>query len=107
MTPSQQYSAQHYRDNIESYRSANRRAKAQKRTKLEALKRNPCSDCGVTYHPDVMQFHHLDPATKEGSIGRVLHRWGWDRIEAEIAKCVLLCANCHILRHVEQRASSG
>lgn len=32
---------------------------------------------------------------------------GWKTVLAEIEKCVLLCANCHGLRHVDQRVGDA
>jgi hypothetical protein len=51
-----------------------------------------------------MHFHHLDPASKIGSIADLLRNRGMKVIQEEISKCVLLCANCHIMRHVQERA---
>lgn len=58
-----------------------------------------CSRCPET-HPACLQFHHRDPAEKEFNIGEAI-RLGWsvERIEAEIAKCDVLCANCHAKEH--------
>ncbi len=73
--------------------------RAERRVWLQALKENhPCVDCGVVYHPVVMDFHHRDPASKLFNIGR---KWGSTSISLlleEIAKCDLICANCHRLR---------
>ena len=58
-----------------------------------------CVDCGED-HPATLDFHHLDPSTKERSLGDIA-KYGWSRKKAlaEIAKCVILCANCHRTRH--------
>ena len=54
-----------------------------------------CSICGYDRSVKALQFHHLDPSTKsfglaDGGLSRSL-----ERVRAEAAKCVLLCANCH------------
>ena len=42
-----------------------------------------------------MTFHHLDPAQKDFGLSvRGLTR-SWEKMRAELDKCVLLCANCH------------
>jgi len=58
-----------------------------------------CVDCGES-HPATLDFHHVDPSEKERSLGDI-GKYGWSRAKvlAEIAKCVILCANCHRKRH--------
>jgi hypothetical protein len=49
-----------------------------------------CELCGAA---DSLEFHHFDQATK------FTHRfwsWRWSRIQAELAKCWLLCGACHL-----------
>ena len=55
---------------------------------------HPCYVCGET-DPVVLQFHHVDPDQKSFVIGRAIHSYGMNRLKEEIAKCVILCANCH------------
>jgi hypothetical protein len=79
---------------------AERRATA--RDYVEKAKQAPCSDCGLRWPPKVLHFHHLDPSTKGISVARHISQGSRpERIQEEIDKCVLLCANCHILRHLE------
>ncbi len=75
---------------------------ARQRAFMNSLKTNPCDDCGEEYHPEVMQFHHLFDKTIE--VAKLVNR-SEDVILAEVAKCVLLCANCHIMRHVNEKES--
>jgi hypothetical protein len=55
--------------------------------------------CGFDV-PAALQFHHIDPATKEFTIANKLNR-PYDELEAEALKCELLCANCHAIHHSE------
>lgn len=60
---------------------------------------NCCKDCGGVFPSCVYDFHHLDPKEKDQSF-RNLASCSWDRIEKEIiGKCVMLCSNCHRIRH--------
>lgn len=58
------------------------------------LQTHPCVDCGET-DPLVLDFHHRDPSTKLFTVrDKGLHT-SVQRLEAEIRKCEVLCANCH------------
>jgi len=75
--------------------------------KLDAVeyKGSKCERCGYNKYPDVLEFHHLDPAKKEASWNE-MRKWSWDKILTELDKCAILCANCHREVHVELRAHS-
>ena len=60
-----------------------------------------CHDCGlVSKHREVYDFHHVDPSKKD--INPTQLRFSFERMKAELKKCVLLCANCHRIRHATQ-----
>jgi hypothetical protein len=64
-----------------------------------------CRRCGEP-HPGCLQFHHPDPKAKETSVSQAVRRgWSRKRILAELAKCEVLCANCHAKHHARERAS--
>lgn len=54
-----------------------------------------CRLCGYDRSPAALQFHHLDPATKDYSLSHQGVTRSLARARAEAKKCVLLCANCH------------
>lgn len=56
-----------------------------------------CVRCGFN-HPAALEFHHLDPLQKSFSIGQFDGR-SWETILEEIAKCELICSNCHRIEH--------
>ena len=56
----------------------------------------PCTACGLQ-EPAVIQWHHVDPSTKEFDVWRTA--WAEDKFWNEILKCVPLCANCHVKIH--------
>jgi hypothetical protein len=64
-----------------------------------------CEDCGET-HPACLEFHHTDPSEKKFSIGRVRDYLSVRLLKTEIAKCRLLCANCHRKRHWKEPAAA-
>jgi hypothetical protein len=57
-----------------------------------------CTDCKGSFPNRVYDFHHLDNDKKESGLARIMGRT-WDKIKPELDKCVLLCANCHRIRH--------
>ena len=78
-----------------------RRAKYRKamKTFLIKIKSKPCSDCGKIYPYFVMDFDHRKDQLKEKEIAHmVAGGWSKKKIEDEIKKCDLVCANCHRIR---------
>lgn len=73
---------------------------------LRGLRRVPCGDCGRRFEPYQMDFDHRDPSEKRFRVtaGRVM-LLPRDRLLAEIAKCDVVCANCHRMR-TRQRADA-
>jgi hypothetical protein len=66
--------------------------------KAVVYKGGKCFDCNQSFHECVYDFHHLDTNTKDQNPSAVL-RLGFEKAIPELDKCVLLCANCHRLRH--------
>ncbi len=72
---------------------------------VTTLKRRPCMDCGGTFPPVCMDFDHLPGNKKSGNVS-TMARLGWstEKILAEIAKCDLVCSNCHRIRTATRRS---
>ena len=72
---------------------------------LRDLRRVPCADCRRTFPPYVMDFDHRDPASKLFAImaGKTLLK-NREVLLAEVAKCDVVCANCHAIRTHNQQA---
>ncbi len=67
--------------------------KIQKQKAVEYLG-GKCSQCGYSRCIEALHFHHLRDKLFE--IGRMIgYRRSWEAIQAELDKCILLCANCH------------
>jgi hypothetical protein len=65
-----------------------------------------CEACGFS-HPAALDFHHRDPTQKEFDISTLPRRgFSKERALLEIAKCSVLCANCHRILHSEEQRSS-
>ncbi len=62
---------------------------------LEFMESKPCcAKCGEN-RKYLIQFHHIDPKTKSFSVGACAVSRKKEALDAEIAKCVCLCSNCH------------
>lgn len=59
----------------------------------------PCMDCGIRYPYFVLDFDHRPGEVKRQAIAKMAGgSYKWETIEAEIAKCDLVCGNCHRIR---------
>lgn len=63
----------------------------------------PCVDCGGVFHPEAMHFDHRRGTVKEFDVAFGNGRYSRGRVVAEIARCDLVCANCHAFRTYERR----
>ena len=77
--------------------------KRMKSIKLKMIqhKGSECLDCGLhlnNTHYSVFDFHHLNPNEKDINFKRIKFQ-KWNKIIEELDKCVLLCSNCHRIRH--------
>jgi predicted HNH restriction endonuclease len=73
--------------------------------KIEAinLKGGKCENCGLQLqdsHYSVFEFHHRNPIEKDNDWSK-LRTMSWSKIQKELDKCALLCANCHRIVHSE------
>jgi hypothetical protein len=87
----------------EKRRLRQRRGNLQTRLRAIAEMGGKCSHCQQAYHHAAMDFHHVDPGTKEVK-GRGLPTGNsWENIKRELAKTILLCSNCHRIHHYKER----
>jgi predicted HNH restriction endonuclease len=87
----------HYQKNRERIIADNtQRNQATVARRRELLREFPCRACGID-EPDVIQWHHYDPLTKQFELFRTA--WPEEQFWDEVLKCVPLCANCHLKIH--------
>jgi hypothetical protein len=70
-------------------------------------KSGPCTDCGSRYHPAAMQFDHLPGTEKCFEVSMSSAQRSRESVVAELAKCELVCANCHALRTYDRLYEEG
>lgn len=89
--------------------TVNRREKrSKKRSELRSwisdYKKNlKCERCGFS-HPAALQFHHTDSSIKKFAISEAAGlEKSLQQVQEEINKCEVICANCHMVHHHEER----
>lgn len=94
-----QNNAKYYAKNKDRHKQRVKEYKQKVADYIKSVKESsPCLDCGEYYPYYVMVFDHLKD--KDGDISRAGNVYGWSikRVQEEINKCELVCANCHRTR---------
>jgi hypothetical protein len=104
-----EYQSRWYKANQEIHKKRVAKNKAEKKERLRQYlyeaKSKPCTDCGQTFHPEVMDFDHVK-GMKKFSLSQGKSK-SLKLVVEEIAKCELVCANCHRLRTFTRRTQTG
>jgi hypothetical protein len=66
-----------------------------------------CQVCGYNRCSEALEFHHTDSSGKDFSISERGYTRSWIKVQEELDKCQLLCANCHREHHAQVAAPSG
>lgn len=111
--PEAQKAAQrrHYEANRERYIEAAHINRTDRRRRLVAYVRSckeaPCTDCGQQFHYAAMEFDHVR-GDKVDHVATMAHKGvSLERLQDEIAKCELVCANCHRVRTWARMGEDG
>lgn len=96
-------SKRHYEKNKGWYRERNQRMKQELTEKLRAFKDVPCMDCGVKYPYYVMDLDHRPGEVKLYEPARLVSSGSRVKFEQEIAKCDVVCSNCHRQRTFDRK----
>ena len=101
------YKREHYLANKQRYIDQAREQKQRlmlERTRylLDYFSLYPCADCGES-DPVVLEFDHL--RDKKFNIGSALPYRNWESVLDEIAKCEVVCSNCHRRRTAKRIGS--
>ena len=95
------YRRKHYHRNKKQYYDRNEKQQNALRKFVRLFKKKSvCKLCGEK-DSRCLDFHHKNPEKKESAISRIIH-YGWsiEHLKKEIAKCVVICANCHRKKHL-------
>jgi hypothetical protein len=100
------YDAAYHRANKARLAELKKKRRREVREWFRSLKEGrPCADCGGTFHPAAMQWDHLPGTIKAADLSNLGKRGSPRRVIEEIAKCELVCANCHAVRTVRRRGA--
>ena len=66
-----------------------------RKAKAVAMMGGVCFGCDIVSSHEVFEFHHMNASDKEFGISQDGVSRSWQTVVAELAKCVMLCANCH------------
>lgn len=71
---------------------------------IQAIKlERGCADCGYRANAVALDFDHLPGHVKEYRLATMAAGLKKEKIDAEIAKCDVVCANCHRIRTANRR----
>lgn len=84
----------------ETLRARQNRVRRERRELLIKLCGGACESCG-TDDGRCLDFHH-DKGEKHFILGREQLTRSLSRLLVEVNKCILLCANCHRIKHAEE-----
>lgn len=101
---SAQRTAEYYSRHHERINRTRAESRAALRAEVARLKEaEPCADCGGYFPAVCMDYDHTGTG-KVAGVGRLVSaNVPMDKIHAEIAKCDLVCANCHRIRTEHRR----
>lgn len=72
------------------------------KAKVEEIKMaSGCVDCGYNEHPEALEFDHVR-GEKLFNVASGIRK-AWSKVLEEIAKCEVVCANCHRIRTANRR----
>lgn len=78
------------------------------RAHIETVKAVPCMDCNIQYPPYCMDFDHRPGEEKSFNISTYMRaNKSLEQVIQEIAKCDLVCANCHRIRTFSRLGKSS
>lgn len=92
-----------YSDRAEYLKEAVTKRRKDLMQKAIEYKGGKCISCGYKKCSRALNFHHLNPKTKSFGISARGITRAWAKVQEELDKCVLLCANCHAEVHDGKR----
>jgi hypothetical protein len=89
----------------ENNKGIEKKQRLERKLKAIELFGGKCMICGFDECLAALDFHHEKEernGKNENCIANLLRGTKWEKIEKELKKCILVCANCHRRIHWEQ-----
>lgn len=98
----------HYYANKQYYiEKAYRKRDNLRRWVYDLKNKTPCTDCGVQYPYYVTDFDHVGNDEKVNTVSKLINSGSTKKVKEEIAKCELVCSNCHRIRTYNRRTDKN
>lgn len=95
---------QHYLNNKKDYRNSTKERRKRNKEYANSMKNN-CKKCGIE-NKICLDYHHLSGKIK--SVAQLIRdATTIEKLQIEIDKCEVLCANCHRKEHTSVQLSDG
>lgn len=92
---------EYYYKNLKKYYDKNKKRQLFISQYLKDIKNNSsCEKCGEN-HPACLDFHHINPKNKLYTISTMVTN-SLNKVKEEIAKCIIICSNCHRKLHYNE-----
>ena len=91
-------SKEHYQKNKLKYNERNQQQKARTYQLILQAKKDGCIICNEDF-PPALDFHHINGEEDKVQEISAMRGMNDNKVLAEIAKCVVLCRNCHAKVH--------
>lgn len=92
-----EYEKAYYKTHPRSINASHQKRKELLRKLIQEAKNKPCADCGQSYPYYVMDFDHQRDKKFNLSVA-VSKVMSFTKVQEEIDKCDVVCANCHRIR---------
>lgn len=89
----------YYAANVSKFVGYAKKRRAQFAAEIDEYKRERGCECCPENEPCCLDFHHRDTGDKNDNVATMMRDSGQASVWREIAKCVILCANCHRKLH--------
>lgn len=92
---------------MKSEKTTDRKHKAFLIEYIQKLKSStPCMDCKISYPYYVMDFDHVR-GRKQKNVMELIPTLSKKKIDEEIAKCEIVCSNCHRVRTHQRKVKKA